>query len=112
MANSVLIDHLRAEAVSRKYQERLQKAENEGYPASGYSDNDFEMADYINAVSQSLSPVRKNIFLLKIVKGYSNKEIANQLSISIKTVEDHYTKAIRQVRSMVSLSVVIAFFLL
>ena len=33
----------------------------------------------------------------------SNKEIAQQLEISVKTVEDHVTKAFRHIRQVVAL---------
>jgi RNA polymerase sigma-70 factor (ECF subfamily) len=45
-----------------------------------------------------------------MVNGLSNKEIAGLLDISSKTVEDHVTKALRQVRSILT-SLFVLFFL-
>jgi RNA polymerase sigma factor (sigma-70 family) len=98
IANSVLVDFLRKRALER---ERT---------VSGYLDTSLaaepshaerlESSDYLEMAARRLPPVRRNVFILKIVKGYSNKEIADQLSISVKTVEDHYSKAIRHIRSV------------
>lgn len=44
-------------------------------------------------------PVRKrDICMLKIIKGMSNKEIAGQLDIKVSTVKVHYNQAIRMLR--------------
>jgi len=63
---------------------------------------EYETADYLDAVSGNLPPGRKNVFMLKIAKGYSNRQIADQLSVSVKTVEEHYSKALKQVRSLIT----------
>ncbi len=50
---------------------------------------------------------------MKVLNGYSNKEIASLLSISINTVEDHITKGLNELRTTTALSVpFILFFLL
>jgi len=41
----------------------------------------------------ALPEQRKRVYLLSKEKGYSNKLIAEELQISVKTVEDHITKA-------------------
>ncbi|GAB3425888.1 sigma-70 family RNA polymerase sigma factor [Niabella aquatica] len=56
----------------------------------------------INAIFQKgieeMPPVRKKIFTLSRMEGYANKQIAEELSISMKTVEKHITLAIKQLR--------------
>jgi RNA polymerase sigma factor (sigma-70 family) len=98
IASSVLIDHLRKEAVERK--RRMQLADDivNQTLSSESGARAFESFDLLHAAAGDLPPVRRNIFLLKMVQGYSNKQIAEHLSISIKTVEDHYTKALRQIK--------------
>lgn len=105
IANSVLVDHLRRRAVERKY---LGQEQGEEQAPVCYATTDFESTDYLYAAAEKLPPVRRNIFMLKLLKGYTNKEIAEQLSISVKTVEDHYSKAIRHIRS-VSLLMLLGF---
>jgi RNA polymerase sigma-70 factor (ECF subfamily) len=97
IANSVLIDHLRRMAAERKnYLDYTKDAIN--HQDSNNESKTFESLDYIVVAAAQLPPVRKNIFMLKTIHGYTNQDVAEQLSISIKTVEDHYTKALRQIR--------------
>jgi len=107
IANSIFIDHLRRQAVERKYRQHLEDGLDEQSSLFYHSHTDYESADYLDAVSEDLPPIRKNVFMLKIAKGYSNKEIAQQLSVSIKTVEDHYSKALKHVRSLVTVVLIL-----
>ena len=102
IASSVLIDHIRScTAIKRATKTTdLELAET----AMVHADGSFETTNYIEAATSSLPKVRKHIFLLKVVHGYSNKEVAEALSISVKTVEDHYSKALRQLRSIATVS--------
>lgn len=104
IANSVYIDHLRKQATERRYQYQLEDDLDEQSSLVYHAHRDYETADYLHAVSEDLPPVRKNVFILKVDKGYSNKEIAEKLSVSIKTVEDHYSKALKHVRSIVMIA--------
>lgn len=108
IANSVFIDHLRKQAVERKYQQPLEEGLDELNALVYNAHTDYESSNYLNVVSEDLPPVRKNVFMMKIAKGYSNKEIAEQLCVSIKTVEDHYSKALRHVRSLVTIVLIIS----
>jgi RNA polymerase sigma factor (sigma-70 family) len=102
IASSVLIDYIRRCSAEKRAvpTEQLEMADT----AMVHADGSFETTDYIEAATSSLPPVRKNIFLLKVVHGYSNKDVAEKLSISVKTVEDHYSKAIKQLRSIATVS--------
>lgn len=102
IASSVLIDHIRMCAADKR-SVQTQELETAGM-AMVHADGSFESHNYIEAATSQLPPVRKNIFLLKVVHGYSNKEVAETLSISVKTVEDHYSKALRQLRSIATVS--------
>lgn len=102
IASSVLIDHIRR-ANTEKHSletENIETADS----LFVHADGSFENTNFIEAATQELPPVRKKIFLLKIVHGYSNKEIAETLSVSVKTVEDHYSKALKQLRTVVTVS--------
>ncbi len=47
---------------------------------------------------EQMAPVRKKVFKLSRFEGLAHKEIAEQLSISPKTVENHIGRAIRQLK--------------
>lgn len=49
---------------------------------------------------QQMPPVRRKVFELSRFKGLSNKEIASHLSISVKAVEFHITKALRYLKQV------------
>ena len=56
---------------------------------------------YQNAIDQ-LSPRRKKIFLLSRSKNMTNAEIARQMGISVKTVENQMTSALSDIRRHLS----------
>jgi len=53
----------------------------------------------IDKIVTSLPEKRQQVFILSRTEGFSNKEIAQQLNISEKTVEDHITHAIKYIKS-------------
>ncbi|MBS1604932.1 MAG: sigma-70 family RNA polymerase sigma factor [Bacteroidetes bacterium] len=97
IAAGVFIDHLRREEVRRRkvVEHGEERALEEAAP-----DGVFEASDHLLSLTRSLSPVRKRVFLLSRIQGHSYKEIAELLSISLKTVEDHMTKALRHIRGL------------
>ncbi len=101
IAGTILIDHLRKQSTRNRLhivlKEEQGKEKNQQAPSSA---NAMEAADYLSVVVAELPAVRKKVILLKTKHGFSNKEIASELSISVKTVESHVTKAIRQIRSL------------
>jgi len=58
-----------------------------------------EIKTLINQIVASLPEKRQQVFILSRTEGLSNKEIALQLNISEKTVEDHITHAIKYIKS-------------
>jgi len=52
----------------------------------------------IDQIVAKLPEKRQQIFILSRTSGLSNKEISAQLNISEKTVEDHITHAIKQIK--------------
>ncbi len=110
ISGSILVDHLRRQASEYRLRTALaEKHTADQTPPEAASQN-LEHDDYLNAVIEQLPPVRKKIMRLRMFDGLSNKEIASRLDISAKTVEDHITKALRHVRSIVS-SLFLFFFL-
>jgi len=95
IANSVMVDHFRNLA-----NQTIHTVIPENIPESANPVSNFEQTNYINAAIATLPPVRKKVIELRLVHGFTNKEIAHHLSIHVKTVEDHITKALRHVRSV------------
>ncbi|SDC91822.1 RNA polymerase sigma factor [Pedobacter soli] len=105
IAGTILIDQLRKEAVSKKH---LSVVEDDFALKT-----DTEQPEMLHALEQAIeqmAPVRKKVFKMSKVDGYSYKEIAEMLSISPKTVENHISQALKQLRaafsSIISLAVI------
>jgi RNA polymerase sigma-70 factor (ECF subfamily) len=69
-----------------------------------------ETAKAIHNAIDSLPPACRNVFILSRYEGMSNKQIADTLDISVKTVENQMTKALRALRD--ALAGVMSFLLL
>lgn len=73
-----------------------------------YHNDNEEQCDYQNLSEKiqelvgKLPEQRKRIFQMSKEKGMSNKAIAEELNISVKTVEDHITKARRFIKEHMS----------
>lgn len=61
------------------------------------NDNDI-LLDKIRKEIDNLPPKCREVFILSKVDGLKYKEIAEQLNISTKTIENHMTKAMRIIR--------------
>ena len=53
----------------------------------------------IDKIVANLPEKRQQVFILSRTEGLSNKEIARQLNISEKTVEDHITHSVRKIKN-------------
>lgn len=53
------------------------------------------LLDHINLLIDELPPRQKEIIILRKLDNYSIKEISEQLSISVKTIEAHLTAALK-----------------
>lgn len=105
MASGALIDHLRREQTLKKAHVRAAEV------VEGTVEHGFEQDDYLRTLTRHLPPVRKKVFILSRIHGHSYKEIAEKLSISSKTVEDHMVKALRHIRQIASHLFLLAGFL-
>jgi len=101
IAKTILIDQLRKDKVRLKYSESVSST-----ASYSYEDNQIADRDTIRLIFKKLEnlPVmRKKVFTLSRIQGLSYKQIAEQLSISPKTVENHISKAIKQLRNAIHL---------
>ncbi|MEA5080161.1 MAG: RNA polymerase sigma-70 factor [Dysgonamonadaceae bacterium] len=71
-----------------------------------------EMEKIIKGAVSLLPPKCKEVFLLSRHNGMKNKEIAETLNLSIKTVEKHISKALMQIRKVLDEKGYLLYFLL
>lgn len=96
MARQVMIDELRKEATRNKYE-----GESAHTPFSDNLTNIIEAKDLMRIFDEELSEMptaRKLIFNLSRDKGLTHKEISEMMGISTKTVENHITKVLSQLK--------------
>ncbi|GAA0530349.1 RNA polymerase sigma factor [Chitinophaga japonensis] len=97
IARTTLIDVLR-----RKAQQRSVSLPNHWLPETEDTTAAREERETLHLVRQAietLPPGRKKIFQYRI-DGFSNREIAARLSLSVKTVENQLNRAIKQLREV------------
>ncbi|MDR0970353.1 MAG: RNA polymerase sigma-70 factor [Lentimicrobiaceae bacterium] len=63
--------------------------------------NEKELENLIQQAIEALPEKRREVFLMSRNEGLKNKEIADRLNISVKTVENQMTKALEQLRKVV-----------
>lgn len=70
-----------------------------------------ELKMRISRSLQLLPPVRKKVFEMHRLGDKTYNEIARELTISVKTVEMHISKAIKQLRSLINVLLLLSFIL-
>ena len=61
------------------------------------------MSEEIDCCISGLSEQCRRVFLLSRTTGLKNREIAERLNLSVKTVERHMTAALSQLRRLLTL---------
>ncbi len=107
IARTTLIDVLRKKAQHRSIPVATDQLPE--LPDTSPVQQEREALHQVHQAMESLPPERKKIFQYRI-NGFSNREIADHLSLSLKTVENQVNRAIKQIReSMVLLAILIGF---
>ncbi|MEO9571552.1 MAG: RNA polymerase sigma-70 factor [Polaribacter sp.] len=70
-----------------------------------------ELKQHVNLIVETLPDKCKRVYKLSRNEQLSHKEIAGQLGISIKTVENHITKALRVLRTSLGPALFVVLFL-
>ena len=73
-----------------------------GNEASGESEEKHDAASleaYLKELVESMPPMRRKVFVMSRYQHKTNREIAQALQISEKTVEVHITLALRELRN-------------
>ncbi|MEI6265894.1 MAG: sigma-70 family RNA polymerase sigma factor [Sphingobacteriia bacterium] len=107
IARGCFIDHVRQQSGYRSNFIHYNEQSPNFINTQIINTHSFEQDDYFKTAVNTLPPARKKVFLLSRVNGLSNKEIAETLTISVNTVEDHITKAIRHIKSLISILLLI-----
>ena len=104
IARTTLIDELRKLAQSRKYQEH-----EKPFLATQYIDLERQLIfkdqlAYVKKIIKEMPLMRQKVFFMHKIEQLTHKEIAQELSISIKTVENHITLAFKYLKKFHSIS--------
>lgn len=93
VAKNTLISVFRKRISEKDYLESLHLASTANHDDTESQVDYAMLSQRVMQLTDSLPEQRRRIFILSKEKAYSNKAIAEELGISIKTVEDHLTKA-------------------
>lgn len=94
IARSVFIDHTRNRNKLKKI-EALVKREIARVKEEIADGADKEQ---LSTILEKMPELRKKVFIMHKIEGYSYKEIAEQLCINIKAVDNHIARALKQIR--------------
>jgi len=94
----VFIDWLRKESKERQMIDNLKL-----YDKIHINELPVDLKDSLNYAINKLSSARRQVFTLAFIEGYSHKEIADKLNLSVRTVETHIFKAVQQLRKTLAL---------
>lgn len=89
------LDHLRKIKNTNKVNEELRYSANNQHNNTDEKIREKEVAEAINKGMDQMSDNMKIIFQLSRFSGLKNREIAEELNISIKTVESNMGKALK-----------------
>lgn len=97
LARNVAISRLRNQTVANRFvqdvSELIDMAPTAKDPQTSCTED--EDKDLLLEAINSLPPICRQVFVLRKLRGHSHKEIAQDLDISIKTVENHIYKGMQ-----------------
>lgn len=99
MSKNIIIDSFKAKI---KYQAAKEYQMNFMKPVNNVEQN-IHLTELQSSIEEALTKLperRREVFELSRIQGLSNKEIANQLGISIKTVENHLNLALQDFKEV------------
>jgi RNA polymerase sigma factor (sigma-70 family) len=101
-ARNIAISRLRHEKVHRDAWPLLQLVFDEASyeDSSVLLESQQSQALIVEAIN-ALPPICRNVFVFRKIEGYSQKEIAETLGISVNTVENHIANGMRSCREFI-----------
>lgn len=103
-AKQVFIDWLRKEAHLRKLASEIKPVTLDAVPST-----ELELKDRLQHSIDRLPAMRRRVFTMTYIEGFSHKEVAARLGISVKTVDVHVANALRDLRKYLSFFAVLLF---
>lgn len=97
-AKLIFIDWLRKQANERELMKTIKESGK-----INFEEIQIDLKNSLTHAVDQLPPMRKKVFLLSYFEGFSHKEIADKLNISIRTVDGHVLKALQQLRKILAL---------
>ena len=97
-AKNVFVNYCDHEMVKRVYADYLQSHEDEADYHLEEEQNALFLESYLKELIAQMPARRQQVFILSRFQHKTNKEIAQLLNISEKTVEVHITLALKQLR--------------
>ncbi len=96
IAKTVFIDYLRRQNKLQKVKTSVKLHATEKLSADHF--NEFDVRTRLQKILSGMPLLRKRVFELHKIEGYSYKEIAEILSISVKSVDNNLAKAIKYLK--------------
>lgn len=97
-AKNIFINYCDHEMVKRVYADYMQSHEEEAESLQEEEQDAKFLEAYLKELVAQMPPMRRRVFMMSRFQYKTNREIAQELNISEKTVEVHITLAIKQLR--------------
>jgi RNA polymerase sigma-70 factor (ECF subfamily) len=97
IAYNSAISIIRKKVKESQYIEYLKTIQNTEKPVNLEIEYN-ELTDNLNQIIKSLPPRQKEVYLLHRVEGLKYNEIAERLNISVNTIENHISRALKTIR--------------
>lgn len=110
IARTSLINELKKKQYTEDYHEHQRHFEEDNYSHVLEQVVYEDVQSHLHSLINKLPPVRKKVFELSRFKGMTYKEIAEMLSISPKTVENHINLALKYIKPFFALIIILSFF--
>ncbi|MDE6872588.1 MAG: RNA polymerase sigma-70 factor [Bacteroidales bacterium] len=99
MAKNAVLDYYDSNAINRRYVARQLLCQEEFRPYVEEKVNLDDLQLLVYSVVGQMPEQRRRIFTLSRYKGIPNSEIARMLGINIRTVENHISNALADIRA-------------
>lgn len=97
IARNTLLNYLKHETVESIYLNYLKDSPNEDYGTQDAIDSSF-LNSYVAKLIDELPPMRQKVFRMSRLQYLTNRQISQQLGISVSTVETHLSLALKFMR--------------